>query len=266
MEVYKELLGHPPIQASGTGPGAVKAQAPTGLFLFTHQQWLIHGAMQLIDTICTDVPLPYYMRITIESLIQLQLEEADSETTVSQIRSRWHWTRSHKAISITYYLAYVLAARPTSGPTPLCTIMTGGDHGSFIGYESNGDQGYNQNQVLSNPSYSLSAPDIVHENSSALTSEIMRYQIQELAITPRSSGLNFLSDQDYPSMNQQLGTDLQVTMKDQREKAATVCSVRNCVHQATICTGYDGDAYIIYQRLPTPAPTPPLVPPAETPA
>jgi hypothetical protein len=90
----ESLIGTPPVAASGQGDNAVKAQAPTGIYLVTHQQWLYLGAMQLVGEICGGFPYMGYTRTIIERVVQQQLDTTDGSTTPQQIRSRWLWSRN----------------------------------------------------------------------------------------------------------------------------------------------------------------------------
>ncbi|MDR1332829.1 MAG: hypothetical protein LBJ69_00235 [Holosporales bacterium] len=135
------LLGTPPVAASGTGDKAVKAQAPTGIFLFTHQQFLINGAMQLADSICGHAWLPAYIKTTVWQTIQQQLDEADGYTTIQQIRMRWRWQGLNANATTGQQCAYAISGTLQEGPKWLCaahTQKTGGC--SILGYPDNGEE------------------------------------------------------------------------------------------------------------------------------
>ncbi|MDR1333299.1 MAG: hypothetical protein LBJ69_02755 [Holosporales bacterium] len=83
MVVLKDLLGHPAIPERTEGTTTIKAQAPTGLFLYTHQQWLINGAVQLTIEINSIAPTPNYMVTVVEHVIELkQLIDRNPNTIV----------------------------------------------------------------------------------------------------------------------------------------------------------------------------------------
>jgi hypothetical protein len=136
MAAYKKLLGHPAIQASGTGSDSVEAQPPTGLFLVTHQQFLIQGAMQLADEMYRSGEYQTYTHTIIWRVIQQQLEEADGSTNMQHIRDRWSWSMLHRVptasdIQSTYTVwtangkPQLMIANSSASDTKYASIYTG---------------------------------------------------------------------------------------------------------------------------------------------
>jgi hypothetical protein len=120
----RKLLGHPVIQASGIRADAVEAQAPTGLFLLTHQQWLYMGAMHVLGEICGSYPHTGYTRTIVERVFQQQLGEADGSTTPRQIRACWHWGNTAvNSTMVGWQSAYTVEKHPPRQPTLAVAIM-----------------------------------------------------------------------------------------------------------------------------------------------
>ncbi|MDR1333055.1 MAG: hypothetical protein LBJ69_01475 [Holosporales bacterium] len=257
MAVYKELLGHPAVEASGTGPGAVKAQAPTGLFLFTHQQWLYHGAMQFVAELYNTIPQPEYMRIVIERIIHRQLDESDWNTSVQKIRSRWRWrAKTNPSTTGNMYIhTYATAVNIPPNPRPLCVVTIEGDRNETIPYANDNGGGYTTlSAPMTIPSI-MAASEVARITDDAIADEITQYPIHELAMVASSNTISQALPSHYTDINTHLGTNLQYGPNGptgaQRSKAATVFTVINCVYQATMGTMWAG-AYITYQREPTP--------------
>ncbi|MDR1333012.1 MAG: hypothetical protein LBJ69_01225, partial [Holosporales bacterium] len=76
-----ELLGVSATVTSGGGSKADESPPPTGIFLFTHQQYLTNGAMQLVTDIYNSRRYQAFTRYVLEGIVQQQLEESDGNTT-----------------------------------------------------------------------------------------------------------------------------------------------------------------------------------------
>ncbi|MDR1332883.1 MAG: hypothetical protein LBJ69_00535 [Holosporales bacterium] len=249
MAVYKELLGHPAIQASGTGPKAVKAQAPTGLFLFTHQQWLINGAARLIYDICSTVPQPLCIEIAVRRIIQRQLEEIDGDTDIQQIRDCWRWRYTGATYTAPCHM-YTVTIDSTTKRQQLCCATMEMNSYCLLGYADETSRLSNTTATLGVPPTNTSAMEIASYTNNPIADELTRFTVKELAYAGGITAVRRASDclQDECLIMGLKYEGLTETMKD---KLSIRHIVRSGVTDAATRAAYP-IPYILYQRLQPP--------------
>jgi hypothetical protein len=261
MAVYKELLGHPAIQASGQGDKAVKAQAPTGLFLFTHQQALINGAMQFACYLHSVTQLPPYAMTAVTQIVQQQLDASDASTKIQQILDRWRWKPITVTTSFNHQcVAYATATDPTTQKPLLCTFEATGDNQGrmlSLNYTDNAPEARGTTLLTCRDDKSI--PDTLHWQCDPLVGSLAEHVVDEAAIVNTGSPVFITAIQGAPTEN----LDTTICDGDPTGEAAQKLSIkykaRRCIIESTYnhaAANATPCAYVLYQRVPTPPTTP----------
>ncbi|MDR1333546.1 MAG: hypothetical protein LBJ69_04055 [Holosporales bacterium] len=252
------LLGIPPKEATRTE----EAQAPTGIFLFTHQQWLIHGAMQFARELSRTAPFPGYVITTINRLVQQQLDKADSETTIQLIESEWVWRVNAyltSVLSVTH--AYATAERQANEAPRLCAAKTSNHHHQVLGYECPEGVELDNTTAIPETPYDISIPEVARvAGGDFVANELTRYAIEEFAALQDYSNTYDIGEDGRRVESQAIGMSQIPTasMTTIRTKLRIRWTIRQVVN--SMGSGLrDGGAYVIYQR---PLPPKPAQPPA----
>jgi hypothetical protein len=220
----------------------------SGVFLFTHQQWLIHGAMRLATDIYNSAEHPLYVRNATERVIQQQLDESDGATTLQQIASRWHWKKGKIDSQSASDNHHAYAITIDQGETLMCAATANSSSTLLLKYGDNTSRLSDIETILGYVPDETDIQDLMSTQDS-IAEELTRYKVYEMAFAHGNESMYRVADTYLEKQCRTMGLSfdsLSETMKD-----------KLCARHWVLYTMYNAAkagvpwTYIIYQRPPT---------------